>query len=612
MKRFFAFVLMLALAGTTWNCSDDYDDSALWREIDGIRTELAALNSQLEALQTALRNGSLITDVKSAEEGYVLTFSDGSVIEIRHGRDGEAGLPGADGADGVDGADGKTVGVRPDDAGVLCWTLGGEFVVDPQTGDPLPVRGAEGPSGKTPVLAVDVEGFWTVDGVRLTSDGREVKAQGDSFFSDVREEESTVTLVLADGSELTIPKAATGPMLAFADKIRCCESGTPVRIGYTSQGIGLVEIFSLPEGWRAEVDTDASEVIVTAGGATMQGRLVMLGADSSGRTYMAVVSLCSLPEGGFYVWNEGWFGHDPASLNYYRDGVWFTHVYATVNPGASLGNTGTNMVRCPDNGLVYLVCKDDPTLVEVDANMLRRSEIRSKSTTGQGYDFAPYDATTGYMSGSKGLYRVALDPLRVDRCVCDERGTFADVHVARGKVFFIHAGSVKVYDPADEQIVTLCAANTGFRESADGMLWAASAASIARIDPRTLAVETISTGSFSLRYNSTYNPCAFDVTPDGGTFYYFTGSRYSATGLVKCDVATGTMTRIYDTTDGFAAYGGGVAVHPATGDVYLLTCKSYSLCRIYVVAPDGQQRQVIPYTTDTDMSYWFPSQIVFN
>lgn len=614
MKKLFAFFMALALACATSGCSDDYDDSAIWDEIEQIRSELAAINSQLKTLQSALDNGCVVTDVQPLENGsgYVLVFSDNSRITIENGKAGEPG------------AAGSAIGVRENGEGVLCWTVDGEFMLDPTTGKSVPVTGAKGEqgapgapgeSGHTPALAIDDEGYWTVDGVRIVSNGKEVKAQGDSIFSDVRDGEQSVTLVLSDGSELTVQKAVASS-LAFDSARLIYEAGKSYTVSYTAKNIEFVELLSAPDGWDVEIDEKNSSIAISAAAADAGSRIVIAGAGKSegGRTYMAALSLkAKLPAGGFYVYNEGWFGHDPAVLNYCCDGVWYTRVYQDMNPGSPLGATGTNIVRNAPNGLTYLVCKEAPILVETNADLEMQSKIDDKSTTGQGWDFSPYDAETGYMTAAKGLFKVNLDPVGLAESVHTSGKSYADVRVEAGKVFFICDGKALVYDPADAATTEICSANTGFAKSSDGRLWVASKTEITSISPGTLTVKTYSTGDSKVYYNTmAYTPCAIALSPDGGTVYFGTGSGWSIKDIAKLDVASGTVSVIWTSTENYALYGSNVAVDPKTGDLYILTCKSYSLCRIYVLNPDGSQKQVIPYTAENDYSYWFPSEIVFD
>ena len=152
-KLFLAALAMFTLAGC------EYDDSAIWGEIGKLREEVNQ-NSEdiatLSALVDALDKGKLIQSTEQTAEGVILHFTDGSSVVVKNGTDGKDGQDGANGKDGQDGADGKD--------------------------------GKDGADGK---------------------DGKD-GADGDSFFVSVEEDENTVTITLADGRVIVLPKATEG------------------------------------------------------------------------------------------------------------------------------------------------------------------------------------------------------------------------------------------------------------------------------------------------------------------------------------------------------------------------------------------------------------------
>ncbi len=100
MKRFFAFrvalVMLLALS-----CSKEFDDTEIWNSINLLEQRVSAI----ETVMRAYENNLFIESVSQIENGYVITFSDGSKATIVNGKDG---VDGTDGKDGVDGKDGDT------------------------------------------------------------------------------------------------------------------------------------------------------------------------------------------------------------------------------------------------------------------------------------------------------------------------------------------------------------------------------------------------------------------------------------------------------------------------------------------------------------------------
>jgi len=92
MKRFFFFAALCVSAMALASC--EFDDSDLWQKVDEMQQQIdtnAEDIATLTALVDAMNNGKVITNVEKTEEGYTLTFSDGSTISLRNGEDGEKG-----------------------------------------------------------------------------------------------------------------------------------------------------------------------------------------------------------------------------------------------------------------------------------------------------------------------------------------------------------------------------------------------------------------------------------------------------------------------------------------------------------------------------------------
>lgn len=89
-------------ACTTFVGCKDYDS-----DIKNLQTQIDANKSAIEALQQAIANGSTITGVVPTADGYRITFSDGSSIDLTNGRDGQNGQQGLTGPQGPVGEAGK-------------------------------------------------------------------------------------------------------------------------------------------------------------------------------------------------------------------------------------------------------------------------------------------------------------------------------------------------------------------------------------------------------------------------------------------------------------------------------------------------------------------------
>jgi outer membrane murein-binding lipoprotein Lpp len=201
MKKIFVIIsVSLFLAGMT-GCSK-YDDGNLWNSVNDLEQKVKTLENkvnqinleigEVKELVNALNADKKITAVAETPTGYTITFNDNSKITLNHG---------------AAGANAPVVGIDKD-GDVYYWTLTTDdqitWLTDAQ-GNKLPV------SGVTPVVGVDANGYWTVNGVQITdANGQTVKAKGedgDSFFSSVEDGETTVTFTLTGGTTIVIPKA---------------------------------------------------------------------------------------------------------------------------------------------------------------------------------------------------------------------------------------------------------------------------------------------------------------------------------------------------------------------------------------------------------------------
>ena len=91
MKRIILSFVTVFLLCTGSSCNDDYDDSALWKDIDQIYKDLNALRQQisdmreqLQAMQAIVSGSGAITSVTQNEAGnYVITYKDAENVEQR-------------------------------------------------------------------------------------------------------------------------------------------------------------------------------------------------------------------------------------------------------------------------------------------------------------------------------------------------------------------------------------------------------------------------------------------------------------------------------------------------------------------------------------------------
>ena len=198
MKKILYIALAAVIALVSCN---KFDDSNLWDKVDKTYNQLTeigkqidALNAQLDVLSAIVQKGAVTDITKDAEGNVTLKYKDSEGVEH------SLSIATKD-----DVVTGPFLGVK-EEGKVLYWTMTNngktDFLKD--------VDGAKIPvAGKAPQFAVDKDGFWTLNGVKvLDSYGNPVKSEGkvQSLITSVTILESgDAKLVLGDGSEVVLP-----------------------------------------------------------------------------------------------------------------------------------------------------------------------------------------------------------------------------------------------------------------------------------------------------------------------------------------------------------------------------------------------------------------------
>ena len=236
-----------------------------WKAFESLKVLCDQMNENIESLQTivsALQNKDYLSSITpiydgATEIGYILTFTKSGSVTIYHGKDGKDGTPGANGEDGVDGQT-PIIGVTKDTDGIYYWTVNGSWLLDEKGQRVKAVGvdgqdgaagsdgsegapGADGKDGKTPELKIE-DGKWFVsydNGASWLELGQATGDQGpqgpegsqgptgpqgpagedgDAFLQSVTETKDYVLMVLANGTEIMIPKyAAIGATLTLGE-----------------------------------------------------------------------------------------------------------------------------------------------------------------------------------------------------------------------------------------------------------------------------------------------------------------------------------------------------------------------------------------------------------
>ncbi len=250
MRKFIYFCSIAFAAAMTTGCS--YDDDDIWSAVNDLDQRVEKLEqasqqmtSDISALQTivnAMQNNITITDIAQNENGYTITFSDGTTATI---------------SNGIDGAAAPEISVKKDSDGFYYWTIGGDWlIVDGEKVRATAVDGADAIAPQMRINPVTKEWEISTDGGLIwVSTG--ISAQGsagDSLFSSVdTSDPAFVKFTLADGTEFTVARYdGNAPLFAVEDAqgIQVIRNGQSKVYTVTTQNVADYTI-QKPDGWRA-------------------------------------------------------------------------------------------------------------------------------------------------------------------------------------------------------------------------------------------------------------------------------------------------------------------------------------------------------------------------
>lgn len=559
MKKRILFAAFAAclLAGCD---NDDLEKrvDSLENRLEIVEKTLTEINSGISSLQTiveALQNGKSVSNVEETATGYVITFSDGSNITLKHGQDGTNGQ----------NATAPVIGMAESE-GAYYWTvtIDGKTQFMENNGKKVPV------TGNTPKMGVDTDGYWTVDtgnGPERVKDeeGNSIPARAGatgSFISDVVYTDKSIKFIFSDGTTITLPKDL-GPK---ADD-------------------------------KAQPKVEAK---------------------------------------GFYIVNEGWYGHDKGSVNYFeKNGTSYTpryRAFKAANPDTELGNTTCYGAIWGDN--FYLISKQDNRLVIADAQNLKSKKVIT-DLGGDGRSFLGIDDQKAYIGYKGGIKTFNIESLTLGEAIAGVNGEIGNMCYAYGKVFAVSDENLYIIDAKTDKVEkTVTGAYDTYKSvvtAKDGSVWVAAADKFIVYNPNDLknTKEIAYPGNAAVSSSwGSWNPGGLCASTQTNTLYWTTGtSLWSKNAVCKYDIdasnANSSFYTLPNDEDGQkrVLYGAGLRVDPLSDNLVLQSCRdgwvdSYAYNWLFLLSNTGTLNTSFVVADDKEPTagngyYWFPSMPVF-
>ena len=201
---------------------------------------------------------------------------------------------------------------------------------------------------------------------------------------------------------------------------------------------------------------------------------------------------------GFYLINEGWFGHGTGEVNFYSyaTGTLQDSVFGVANPTKNL-NPATSTLQFGSifNGKIYLVSKVGGPLVVADEGTLVESARIAASPSNDWRAFVGVDATHALVSSQTGIFPLSLPSLAVGTKLAGTSisGQVGDMIKSGNFIFTLSAsaGCVILNASTNAIVKTIAGVVVGFTKTTDGAVWCAGGTTLTRIDPSTLATTTV-------------------------------------------------------------------------------------------------------------------------
>ena len=326
---------------------------------------------------------------------------------------------------------------------------------------------------------------------------------------------------------------------------------------------------------------------------------------------------------GFYLINEGWYGHGTGEVNFYSYATSSLQdsVFGVANPTKNL-NPATSTLQFGRifNGKLYLVSKVGGPLVVTDEGTLVESARIAASPTNDWRAFVGVDATHALVSSQTGIYPLSLPGLSVGTKLSGASisGQVGDMIKSGNYIFTLSASSGVVILNASTNVIagTIPGMVVGFAKTSDGSVWCAGGTSLVKIDSSTLATTTVTLPFTANSSWAAWHPGSIAAsTAQNAVFIVNNGTWQGGTTIYKYVVGSPSslLAPFITIATGKETYGAGVGYDASSNRLVVTTVQSggttnYSVNDLVIYnAATGALISDLSYS-----GYWFPSLVVFH
>ncbi|MGL5274151.1 protein of unknown function [Myroides marinus] len=283
---------------------------------------------------------------------------------------------------------------------------------------------------------------------------------------------------------------------------------------------------------------------------------------------------------GFYIANEGWFGHEEGSVNFLDYGLNRSYrIYANANEGKTLGTTTTMGVTFGEN--YYLISKQRNKLVVTDKSFKEIKTIKDIPGS-QANAFVGISNNKAYISTTNGIAILNTSDLIIRGTVNGVTKMTGNMVYVDGKVYaVVQGGGLVIIDTDTDAVIgTKEGVYTQVTLDKNGIVWAGKGNEIERINPK----DNKDNKSFSIANApiqgkwGAWNPGSMSPSMKEDAIYWIAndGAWNGGSKIAKFNTQTGELNTEFfdlgkdDLGKSLEFYAAGLRVDPVKDDLVLV------------------------------------------
>lgn len=328
---------------------------------------------------------------------------------------------------------------------------------------------------------------------------------------------------------------------------------------------------------------------------------------------------------GIVIINEGWFGHENGSVNYFNLNTNTQHLNAFKerNPGFDLGVT--TQYGTIEGGNLYIISKMGKSISVADASTMREKNSLTLDKSISGRAFTTLNDQLGILTTSKGTFKLNLNPLSLGEALSgleDVSNKQCGAVYSNGKYIFVisQAKGALIYNSTTFELVkTIEKVEVGFARTNDGNIWASkNQTALIKIDPNTLATTEYPLPAAAKIYNSwgAWNAGSLCAAYKENALYFAKSGAWGGGNAIYKFIPgkESSLDKVFATgKEDDAFYGASIAIDPSTDNIVATYTKSgwgdgFKDNRLVIYSgKNGAEIKRIKFD-----HFWFPSMILFN